>query len=66
MIVTATSSLTFLHPAVALQGAYHDANFSFRTKKNASEKFETDQESQLSGVELGRTGVLNEQNEQAK
>jgi RTA1 like protein len=66
MIVIATSCLTFLHPAVAFQGAFHDANFTFRTKKNSSEKFETDQESQLSSVELGRMGVLNERNEPAK
>jgi len=31
MIVSATFCLTFLHPAVAFQGAWHQANFTFRT-----------------------------------
>ncbi|KAG0646167.1 Efflux pump himE [Hyphodiscus hymeniophilus] len=33
MIVLATSCLTFLHPAVAFQGAWDEAVFHFRTRK---------------------------------
>lgn len=33
MIVLATTCLTLLHPAVAFQGAWHEANFSLRVKK---------------------------------
>jgi hypothetical protein len=33
MIVLATTCLTFLHPAVAFQGAWHEAVFHFRTRK---------------------------------
>lgn len=34
MIILATTCLTLLHPAVAFQGAWHEANFTFKTKKN--------------------------------
>jgi hypothetical protein len=67
MIVTATSCLTLLHPAICFQGAFHDANFNLRTKKNSSQKFEiSDQESQISGVQLSSVGVLTERTEQMK
>ena len=38
MLVIATSCLTFLHPGVAFQGFWQDANFSFRTRKGDLEK----------------------------
>jgi hypothetical protein len=34
MIIVACSCLTFLHPAVCFQGAWHEANFVFRTSKH--------------------------------
>jgi hypothetical protein len=34
MIVIATTWLTLLHPGIAFQGVWHEANFSFRTRKN--------------------------------
>jgi len=50
MIIIACSCLTILHPAVCFQGAWHEANFNFRTsKKRHSGKAETlgsDMESQ--------------------
>lgn len=49
MVILACSCLTFLHPAVCFQGVWHEANFSFRTKKG-SEKLNT---SQLSNEEAG-------------
>lgn len=33
MIIIACATLTFLHPAVCFQGAWHEANFNFRTSK---------------------------------
>jgi hypothetical protein len=36
MIVIATSCLTFLHPAVCFQGAWHEANFTFRSRKGGA------------------------------
>jgi hypothetical protein len=37
MIVIATACLTFLHPAICFQGAWHEATFSFRNKKNVKD-----------------------------
>jgi hypothetical protein len=34
MIVIATSCLTFLHPALCLQNAFHESNFTLRAKKS--------------------------------
>jgi hypothetical protein len=58
MIVIATFCLTILHPAICFQGAWHDANFNFRTKKNRSrstktERLSSDEEAAMSNVELG-------------
>ncbi|KUJ18266.1 RTA1-domain-containing protein [Mollisia scopiformis] len=53
MIVTATTCLTLLHPAVCFQGAWHEANFKFRTNKGESAKLYTsDEENQNSDVRL--------------
>ena len=38
MIVIATTCLTFLHPGFCFQGAFHDANFHFRSKKGVHSK----------------------------
>jgi len=58
MIVIATTCLTVLHPAVAFQGAWHEANFQFRTKKGLvdgkHQRINSDEESQ-SGLEMGQT-----------
>jgi len=55
MIVIATTCLTVFHPAVSFQGAWHEANFALRTRKNGSEKVEmttsADEESQMSNLE---------------
>ena len=56
MIVLATTALTALHPAVAFQGVWHEANFQFRTKKGVDGKMMrvgSDEESQ-SGIEMGQ------------
>jgi hypothetical protein len=58
MIVIATSCLTLLHPTICFQGAWHEANFNFRTKKNNSsstrtERSSSDEEAAMSNVELG-------------
>jgi len=47
MIVIATTCLTVLHPAVCFQGAWHEANFAFRTKNSDSkmERWTSDEES---------------------
>ncbi len=51
MITIATTCLTALHPGISFQGAWHEVNFSFRTKK---EQLVTDDaESQFSQVQLG-------------
>ncbi len=53
MIVIATTCLTVFHPAVCFQGVWHEANFTFRTKKGASAKlYSTDEENQFSDVRL--------------
>jgi hypothetical protein len=57
MIVIATFCLTVFHPAICFQGAWHDANFSLRTKKNRSrstktERSSSDEEAAMSNVEL--------------
>jgi len=45
MIVIATSCLTLLHPGIAFQGVWAEANFSFRTSKNRdAEKMVTPEE----------------------
>jgi hypothetical protein len=58
MIVIAAFCLTVLHPAICFQGAWHDANFNFRTKMNRSrstkmERSSSDEEAAMSNVELG-------------
>lgn len=35
MIITACTCLTVLHPAICFQGTWHEANFTFRSKKDA-------------------------------
>lgn len=55
MIVIATTCLTIFHPAICFRGAWHEANFTLRTKKDRSSKVETsasDEESQRNGVQL--------------
>jgi hypothetical protein len=59
MIIIACLCLTLLHPAVCFQGAWHEANFVFRTSKdrsNSKDRMISDEESQnnpsLRGVEM--------------
>lgn len=55
MIVIACLCLTLLHPAVCFQGAWHEANFNFRTKSQANGKsnsMSSDMESQNLGIEM--------------
>ncbi|CZR53242.1 related to YER185w, Rta1p [Phialocephala subalpina] len=53
MIVIACSCLTILHPAIAFQGVWHEANFTFRTKKgDVKTMYSTDEENQSSDVQL--------------
>lgn len=51
MIIIAVLCLTILHPAICFQGAWHDANFNFRTKKGDSLKSRdsSDAEAQKTG-----------------
>jgi hypothetical protein len=53
MIVIATGCLTLLHPAVCFQGAWHDANFQFRTKGGAHKRVSSSDEESQSNIELG-------------
>jgi hypothetical protein len=51
MIIIACFCLTFLHPAVCFQGAWHDSNFSFRTMKGdlLKSRDSSDTEAQMTG-----------------
>ncbi len=54
MIIIACTCLTVFHPAISFQGVWHEANFTFRTKKNGTEKLmysETGDEESARGVE---------------
>jgi hypothetical protein len=54
MIVIACLCLTLLHPAICFQGAWHEANFQFRTSRPDSkmDRMLSDEESQTKGVEM--------------
>lgn len=53
MIITATTCLTVFHPAICFQGAWHEANFTFRTSKSQSAKlYSIDEENQGSDTRL--------------
>ncbi|KAA8565409.1 hypothetical protein MFRU_071g00040 [Monilinia fructicola] len=51
MIVLATGGLTLLHPGVAMQGAWLEANFKFRSQDEGSEA--SKRESAGSDIEMG-------------
>ncbi|ESZ94222.1 hypothetical protein SBOR_5397 [Sclerotinia borealis F-4128] len=51
MIVLATGGLTILHPGLAMQGAWTEANFRFRSKKGGMEPFKS--QNDVSDVEMG-------------
>lgn len=53
MIVLATTCLTVFHPAVAFKGTWHEANFTFRTRKEG--KFLPLQRGQVSDEEMGNS-----------
>lgn len=55
MIIIACLCLTLLHPAVCFQGAWHDANFNFRTKKGEllKSRDSSDEEAQMTGYGQG-------------
>jgi hypothetical protein len=57
MIAIATILLTVFHPALCFQGAWDEANFKFRSKKNAQEKMYSSNSDVESGVEL-RTATV--------
>lgn len=52
MIVIATGCLTLLHPAIAFQGAWHEANFAFRTKGGVHKQLSSDDEESQMNIEL--------------
>jgi hypothetical protein len=55
MIAIACCCLTFLHPAVCFQGAWHKASFSFRTRMYSGEaKVSRLSQGEYSNIELGR------------
>jgi hypothetical protein len=59
MLVLAAACLTFLHPGICFKGAFHEANFSWRTKKDQEgikmERLQSDEES---GRSTEYTGML--------
>jgi hypothetical protein len=57
MITIATILLTVFHPAVCFQGAWNEANFSLRNKKNTHDKLYAVNSDIESGVEL-RTAAM--------
>ena len=54
MVIIACLCLTLLHPAVCFQGAWHEANFTFRTSRPdmKQDRMLSDEESQSHGLEM--------------
>lgn len=57
MIVLATGCLTLLHPAVCFQGAWHEVNFNYRTKKGHSKVMSLSEEEGMTDIELSNASL---------